>query len=58
MQERVTRCLARFQGTSSKLHESPAADPKPISRFPIPDRKTLPEDIQSVMDEVEKQVCN
>ncbi|XP_030841524.1 uncharacterized protein LOC115918641 [Strongylocentrotus purpuratus] len=54
-QNSLERCLARFQGTSSKLYESPTPESKPVSRFPIPERETLPEDIQRIMKEVEKQ---
>ena len=30
---------------------------KPISRFPVPDITSLPEDIQETMKEVEEKVC-
>ncbi|XP_071481518.1 uncharacterized protein [Diadema antillarum] len=45
----------RLQGTSSKLFETPSSDSKPISRFPIPERETLPRDIKRFMEDVEKQ---
>lgn len=41
--------------TSSTILQADSESSPPVSRFPIPDRKTLPDDVQQVMDEVEEK---
>ncbi|XP_063963693.1 uncharacterized protein LOC129272623 [Lytechinus pictus] len=52
---KCTRLLGRTRPICTSSSNLQSDSSPPISRFPIPDRKTLPDDLQEVMDEVEEK---